>query len=301
MTLIVANKDGLYVDRRTIDDKHVVSSRIKFLNIINTETNELVGAVAFCGPLPAGYKRTIVRICCSICELVSAIEAFKKVDELSDYICFFQAALNVQVANLCNVLLLERTNGAVLVTKTKTIDILEVCEDVLGDSLSFNNNLSSDGVAYPHESEVEIVFGSSMEIARVLLDHEMPVLEMYRKAGTIDDYIDGNCVDFIARADMSTGVNLGTTNSLSPIMLGGLETTRAKITETPRSIGHDKTYQLAAKSLIVIKALCNLESINLKNKRGIKAVLKALKAVQSQIDAIDEVSVNNVVSKGKAR
>lgn len=296
MTLIVANKDGLYVDRRTIDDKHVVSSGTKFLKIINTETNELVGAVAFCGRLPDEYKTTLTCLCCSICELVSTIEAFKKVDELSDYICFFQAALNVHVADLCRCLMVERTAGAVLVTKTKTIDILDICENVMDESLNFNNKLSSDGVAYPHESEVEIVYGSSIEIARILLDHGMPVLDMYRKAGTIDDYIDGNCVDYIARADMSTDVNLGTTNNVLPIILKGLETTRALFTETPRLNGYDKTYQLAVKSLIVIKALCNLESINLKNKRGIKAVLKALKAVQSQIDAVDEVSVNNMVS-----
>lgn len=296
MTLIVANKDGLYVDRRTIDDKQIVSSGTKFLKIINTETNELVGAVAFCGRLPADYKPTVTCLCCSICELVSTIDAFKKVDELSDYICFFQAVLNVHVADLCRCLMLELTAGAVLVTKTKTIDILEVCANVLDDSLNFNNNLSSDGVAYPHESEVEIVLGSAMRIARILLDHGMPVLDMYRKAGTIDDYIDGNCVDFIARADMSTDVNLGTTNNVLPIILKGLETTRALFTETPRLNGYDKTYQLAVKSMIVIKALCNLESINLKNKRGIKAVLKALKAVQSQIDAVDEVSVNNMVS-----
>lgn len=301
MTLIVANKDGLYVDRRTINIRNIVSSRYKFLKIINTETNELVGAIAFCGRLPDKNRSfaIISNVSCSICELVNVIEAFKDVVELSDYICFFQAALKAQVAILCTTLLTEKTDSAILVTKTKTIDILEVCDaaaDAIDECLIFTMNILSDGITYPHDSEVEIVYGSAMDIASILLDHGMPVLEMYRKAGTIDDYIDGNNVDYIARADMSADVKLGTTNNVLPIMLKGLETTRMTFTNTPRLSGHDKTYQLAVKSLIVIKALCNLESINLKNKRGIKTVLKALKAVQSQIDAVDELCVNNMVS-----
>ena len=297
MTLIVANKDGLYVDRRTIDENNIVSSRLKFLKIIDTETNELVGAIAFCGRLPNKNRAYLIsKVSCSICELVNVIEAFKEVGELSDYVCFFQAALKAQVATLCTTLMVEKTDSAVLVTKTKTIDILEVCDTTLDNCLIFNMNILSDGVTYPHDSEVEIVYGSAMDIAHILLDHGMPVLEMYRKAGTIDDYIDGNCVDYIARADMTADINLGTTNNVLPIMLKGSETTRAAFTKAPRLSGHDKTYELAVKSLIVIKALCSLESINLKNKRGIKTVLKALKAVQGQIDAVDELCVNNMVS-----
>lgn len=297
MTLIVANKDGLYVDRRTVDDNSMVSSKPKFLKIIDTETNKLVGAIAFCGRLPDKNRAypIISKVSCSICELVNVIEAFKEVDGLSDYVSFFQAALKAQVAILCTTLVVERTDSAVLVTKTKTIDILEVCDTTLDNCLIFNMNILSDGVTYPRDSEVEIVYGSAMDIAHILLDQGMPVLEMYRKAGTVDDYIDGNNVDYIARADMSADIKLGTTNNVLPIMLKGLETTRATFTATPRLSSHDKTYQSAVKSLIVIDALCNLESVNLKNKRGIKTVLKALKAVQGQIDAVNEVVVNKIV------
>ncbi len=297
MTLLIANKDGLYADRRVIDEMGIVTSRSKIIPLHQSLGNpDQVGAIAFCGNMPATTNKTISYGGVALCNLINAVHLFQSVEELEPFHDVFYGAIGVITHKLCLALAVEKTAAAVIVSKHHTFFLRDVGEvDTVQNALDCSK-IRKRETTYIHNPSEEIVYGSAEVCARIFLDHDLTVLDVYRKSGIIDNMIDGNNVDHVSRSTLSDEVDFKQITITLGIFLPGIEPSRKLITGCDISPAITTTYRKAMVALDIATAMCKLGKPTVKTKKGIKAIKAAIIAQQRNIsqEDIDNVVLNDV-------